>query len=83
MIYLLNDKKLPWSNFKNKFKGHQYTFEEYVIERASPIYMTELIDMAPKTMHKMIKRLITLEFEEEPPYDELINLILSHLSQEV
>jgi hypothetical protein len=31
-----------------------------------------MIEMAPPTMSKMLRRLFQLEFSEEPPYDELI-----------
>ena len=34
--------------------------------------MIEFIKMAPPTMRRMLKRLLQMEFSEEPPYDELI-----------
>jgi hypothetical protein len=35
--------------------------------------------MAPETMQKMIKTLLKLGFKEEPPYDELTDLIRQHI----
>jgi hypothetical protein len=31
----------------------------------------------------MLKRLIQMEFDEEPPYEELIELLASHICQDV
>ena len=72
MVYLLNDKKLPWSGFKEKFEGRHFSFGDYLRERSGPTYMTGLIDMAPRSMFKILKGCLTAEFEEEPPYEELI-----------
>jgi hypothetical protein len=45
--------------------------------------MIELIQMAPPTMSKMFRRLLQMEFAEEPPYDELIQLLVSHICKDV
>ena len=45
--------------------------------------MLELIQMAPPSMSNMLRRLLQLEFTEEPPYDELISLLVSNICQDV
>ena len=83
MVYLLNDKKLPWSGFKEKFEGRHFTFGDYLKERSGPSYMTGLIDMAPRSMFKLLKKCFTAEYEVEPPYEELIQMIKEQLVQEI
>lgn len=43
-------------------------FKDFLQERAKIQYMAELISMAPPTMEIMIKKILMLEFDEEPPY---------------
>jgi hypothetical protein len=38
--------------------------------------------MVPKRMRKICKRILTLEFLEEPPYDEFIQLVENEMESE-
>jgi hypothetical protein len=38
--------------------------------------------MVPESMKTMIKKLLKLGFKEKPPYDELLELILTHIVRE-
>ena len=38
--------------------------------------------MVPESMKTMIKKLLKLGFKEKPPYDELLDLILTHIVRE-
>ena len=83
MVYLLNGNKLPWTDFKEKFSDQNFSFNEFLQERSKVKYMLELIQMAPPSMSNMLRRLLQLEFTEEPPYDELISLLVSNICQDV
>ena len=72
MIYLLHDNTLPWSNFAQVFKDKNYEFKDYLRERIDIKYTREVIDMCPKSMTFMLKKILTMKFEEVPPYDDLI-----------
>lgn len=39
--------------------------------------------MCPNSMTQMLKKILTLKFEEVPPYDEVIQLMIQHICQEV
>jgi hypothetical protein len=39
--------------------------------------------MVPKSMQLMVKKLLKLGFKEEPPYDELSDLIVSQIKKEL
>lgn len=42
MVYLLNDCKLPWSDFHKKFKGQNFEFRDYLKERLDIKYTKEV-----------------------------------------
>lgn len=33
LVYMLNDNKLPWSDFCTRFKDLNYEFKDYLVER--------------------------------------------------
>ena len=35
--------------------------------------------MVPKKMRKVCKRILTLEFEDDPPYDEFMQVVKSEM----
>jgi DNA topoisomerase VI subunit B len=73
MIYLLNNNTLPWSNFHLTFSN--YELKDYLRERQKLEYTKELFNIVPKPLKNMVKSILTLEFEEEPPYDYIIEKI--------
>ena len=75
MIYLLNENQLPWSDFVKMFKDKDYVFGDYLNERLDIKYTKELIQMCPNPLKKILKQILTLRFNQEPPYDELIELL--------
>ena len=46
MIFLLNGS-LPWTDFGNKFKDNNFTFDDYLKERLKVEYQIKSIDMCP------------------------------------
>lgn len=83
MIYLLNDNWLPWSNFSKEFKGNNYQFEDYLRERLNVKYSKEAIMLCPNALRTVFKKILTLNFEDDPPYDELIELMKVEICKEV
>jgi len=75
MIYLLNNNYLPWCDFHHKFKDLKYEFKDFLKERLNSKYTKDLLTMIPKSLRGVCKRVFTLKFDEEPPYDILINCI--------
>ena len=69
MIYLLNDNSLPWDSFHKKFKKEKYEFKDYLMERLQIKYSQEVYKMISADLRPMFKKVFTLRFEEEPPYD--------------
>ena len=45
--------------------------------------MIEFIKMAPPTMRTMLRKLLQMKFSEEPPYDEIIKLLISLICKDV
>lgn len=80
MIYLLNNGSLPWSNFHSKFEG--YEFKDFLKERQKIEYTKALFDMVPKSLRGLIKKILTLSFEEEPPYEKIIEKLKKELKKE-
>lgn len=68
MIYFLNDGSLPWSDFHTKFESQNYDFKDFLKERQKIEYTKELFDIVPKSLRSIIKTVLTLNFEEDPPY---------------
>ena len=75
MIYLLNNNKLPWSDFVKTFKNQNYRFSDYLRERLNIKYTKEVIMMCPKELRKITKYVLSMKFNEEPPYNEIIDLL--------
>ena len=70
MIYLINQNFLPWSDFSNQFKD--YEFKDFLRERLEVKYTKEVFKIIPKDLREMFRRVFTLTFEEEPPYDYIM-----------
>ena len=47
LIYLLNDSKLPWSNFGERYRSQKLSFCEYLKKRIKKKNVRKLFDMAP------------------------------------
>ena len=84
MVFLLNGGSLPWSDFHKKFKDANYEFKDYLRERIDIKYMREFFRQVPQSLRDIIKKILTLQFDEEPPYDtiaECIKLEIKKLRQ--
>jgi hypothetical protein len=44
-------------------------------------YTKELFEVAPKFFRSMLKTLLTLSFEDIPPYEEMINLLSKEIKK--
>jgi serine/threonine protein kinase len=75
MVYLLNKNSLPWCDFHKKFKDTSYEFKDFLRERLEIKYTKEVFRIIPKDLREMFKKVFTLQFEEEPPYEYIINTI--------
>jgi hypothetical protein len=80
MVYLLNKNYLPWSDFNTKFK--EYEFKDFLRERLELKYTKEVFRLIPRDLRDMFKRVFTLTFEEEPPYEYIINSIREEIEKE-
>ena len=83
MIYLLSDSYLPWSDFHKKFKDANFEFKDFLRERLEIKYTKEVFKLAPKSLREILKRVLTLQFDEEPPYDEIIEKLKFEIQKEI
>jgi len=79
MIFLLNGGSLPWSDFHKKFKDANYEFKDYLRERIDIKYMREFFKQVPQPLRDIIKKILTLQFDEEPPYDAITDAIQNEI----
>lgn len=80
MVYLLNKNYLPWSDFNSTFK--EYEFKDFLRERLELRYTKEVFRLIPRDLRDMFKKVFTLTFEEEPPYDYIIKTINEEIEKE-
>ena len=83
MVYLLNKNYLPWCDFHKKFKDQNYEFKDFLRERLEIKYTKEVFRLIPKDLRDMFKKVFTLQFEEEPPYENMINTIKAEIQKEI
>ena len=69
MVYLMNKNFLPWHDFHRRFKDHPSQFREMLRERLEIKYTKQIFQMIPKDLRQIFKKVFTLAFDEEPPYD--------------
>ena len=74
MMYLLNHNYLPWHHLPHEL-GEKYDLQDLLSERLNLQYTKSLFRMAPRSLRFMIKKIVTLKFEEEPPYDFIIDIL--------
>ena len=82
MVYLLNKNYLPWCDFHKKFKDTSYEFKDFLRERLEIKYTKEVFRIIPKDLREMFKKVFTLQFEEEPPYEFIINTIKGEIQKD-
>ena len=75
LIYLLNNKTLPWTNFDKNFQGQGRNFRDYLAERLKKTYTRQLFKMIPNEMRDCLKKVFMMRFDEEPPYDEILKCL--------
>ena len=66
LIYLYHNKELPWSEVA-KTKD----FRKIITERTSEEMEKKIFEYLPEPLHDVTKKIMRLEFEEEPPYIDL------------
>ena len=81
MVFLLKGGNLPWSNFHKKFKDRDFAFKDYLRERVDIRYMREFFRQVPSAFREIVKQILTLKFDERPPYDELECKIKSEIKR--
>jgi hypothetical protein len=79
MIYLLNKNYLPWNDFHKKFQDTNYEFKDFLLERLDLKYTKEVFKLIPRSLRDMLKKILTLQFEEEPQYDVIIEKLQSKI----
>ena len=79
MVYLLNGNYLPWCDFHKKFMKQNYQFKDILRERLDIKYTKEVFRMLNKDFRSLFKKIFTMQFTEEPPYD----LIIQTISQQI
>ena len=83
MVYLLNKNYLPWCDFHKKFKDTNYEFKDFLRERLEIKYTKEVFRIIPKDLRDIFKKVFTLQFEEEPPYDYILSTIKNELQKDI
>ena len=81
MVYLLNGSWLPWINIASEFP--EYDLKDWLEERLNFQYTQELFEMVPKSLRSTIKKVLMLDFEDEPPYDVIIDKLKKELLKNV
>jgi serine/threonine protein kinase len=82
MAYLLNECYLPWSNFSRVF-GKKKEFKDLLKERLAIKYTKEVFKIVPKNLRNIFKKVFTMQFEEEPPYDLMIDSISNEIRSNI
>lgn len=70
LVYLFRGK-LPWQNLKHKDKKERY---KMIMEKKESISEEELCDQLPREFLVYFKHVKTLDFDEKPRYQALINM---------
>ena len=70
LIYLFRGK-LPWQNLKHKEKKERYRM---ILEKKESISDEELCEQLPREFLVYFKHVKTLDFDEKPRYQALINM---------
>ncbi len=81
LIFLLNDQKLPWTDFQERFDFDD--FEDYLKERMKPQYQYQVIEMCPQSLKPLLRKVMLLDFKDDPPYDEIISTLQEEIEKEM
>ena len=73
LIYLINNKTLPWSDFDMRFKGMNFKFQDLLKERLKRHYSCQLFKMVPNNLQECLKSVLCLKYEDTPNYDHILN----------
>lgn len=83
MVYLLNKNYLPWCDFYKKFQDQNYEFKDFLRERLAIKYTKEIFKMISKDLREVFKKVFTLQFEQEPPYELIINSLEAEIRKDI
>lgn len=83
MVYLLNNSYLPWSDFHKRFKDQNFEFKDFLRERLEIKYTKEVFRITEKPLRDMLKKVLTLQFDEEPPYDWIIEKLTNEIKKKI
>ena len=81
MVYLMNNNSLPWSEFHKQFKD--FEFKDFLKERLDLKYTKELFRMIPKSLTKLFKKILLMQFDEEPMYDLIISSLMAEIQKDI
>lgn len=84
MIYMLNHNHLPWDKVYKQSIGPDpdKNFASLLSERLKPIYSKKAMQMLPRGIRPIFKKVFTLNFKEEPPYEEIIITLRNEIYKE-
>ena len=83
MIFLLNQGPLPWPDMNRDFKGANYNFDDYLSERLKSKYSQRVMNLCPESIKEVMLKVMQLQYEEEPPYEEMIAQLKQEIVKEV
>ena len=63
--------------------GKKKDFKEMLKERMAIKYTKEVFQIVPKNLRNIFKKIFTMQFEEEPPYDVLIDSISNEIRSNI
>ena len=72
LIYLMNNNKLPWSDFDNQ---KDFSFKDCLKQRLKKSMMEKLFTMIPCYLCDCLKCALSQSFKEKPPYIYLLYIL--------
>lgn len=78
LIYLLNNRKLPWRGLEAQFSGKN-SFQKSLKERVRKKYTIKLFSMIPQDLQSVLKELLCINFKARPPYEKIQKAMMSCL----
>lgn len=77
LVYLLNNQKLPWSNINPLSENCSFSLREALQHRLRKVHTMHLFQQIPFQLQRCLKDVMTISFEEAPPYDKIIKSLQS------
>ena len=75
LIYLLNSNKLPWSDFSKRYKNQKLGLIDILKKKTQKKYMRQLFQSCPFDLQQCLMETLSIEFDQEPPYDRILKCL--------